>query len=63
MKKYAYKLKLNGLSTPQGTICVKLPGQNKIAIHGYKPGWLKDIWGKWPGDESVDELLAVLKNK
>jgi hypothetical protein len=22
--------------------------------------WLKDIWGQWPGDESIEELLAVL---
>jgi hypothetical protein len=24
------------------------------------PGWLKEIWGKWPGDETIEELLAVL---
>jgi hypothetical protein len=24
------------------------------------PGWLKDIWGKWPGDETIEELLAAL---
>jgi len=24
------------------------------------PGWLKEIWGKWPGDESIEELLAAL---
>lgn len=23
--------------------------------------WLQDIWGKWPGDESIEELLAALK--
>ncbi|MGB7946408.1 MAG: hypothetical protein WCH75_01885 [Candidatus Binatia bacterium] len=23
-------------------------------------GWLKDVWGKWPGDEPIDELLAAL---
>jgi hypothetical protein len=23
-------------------------------------GWLKDIWGKWPGDEPIEELLAAL---
>ena len=26
------------------------------------PGWLKEIWGKWPGDESIEELLAALKD-
>jgi hypothetical protein len=25
------------------------------------PGWLKEIWGKWPGDESIQELLAASK--
>ena len=25
-------------------------------------GWLKDVWGKWPGDESIEELLAALKD-
>ena len=25
------------------------------------PGWLKEIWGKWPGHESIEELLAALK--
>jgi hypothetical protein len=24
-------------------------------------GWLRDVWGKWPGDESIEELLAGLK--
>jgi hypothetical protein len=25
------------------------------------PGWLKEIWGKWPGDETIEELLAALE--
>jgi hypothetical protein len=25
------------------------------------PGWLKEIWGKWPGDETIKELLGALK--
>ena len=29
----------------------------KIVVH---PGWLKEIWGKWPGDESIEDLLAAL---
>ena len=29
----------------------------KIAVN---PDWLKDVWGKWPGDESIEELLAAL---
>jgi hypothetical protein len=25
--------------------------------------WLKDIWGKWPGDESIDDLIKELENR
>jgi hypothetical protein len=25
------------------------------------PGWRKEVWGKWPGDETIEELLAALK--
>jgi hypothetical protein len=32
----------------------------KVAIN---PGWLKEVWGKWPGDESVEELLAALDDQ
>ena len=24
------------------------------------PGWLKEVWNKWPGDETIEELLAGL---
>jgi hypothetical protein len=24
------------------------------------PGWLKEVWNKWPGDETIEELLAAL---
>lgn len=24
------------------------------------PGRLKEVWGKWPGNESIEELLAAL---
>ena len=30
----------------------------KIAVN---PGWLRNVWGNWPGDESIEELLAALK--
>jgi hypothetical protein len=26
-----------------------------------RQGWLKEVWDKWPGDESIEELLAALK--
>jgi len=29
----------------------------KIAL---SPGWLKEVWNKWPGDETIQELLAAL---
>lgn len=32
----------------------------KIAIN---PGWLKEVWDKWPGDESIEELLAALDDQ
>lgn len=25
-------------------------------------GWLKEVWGKWPGDEPIEELLAALNS-
>jgi hypothetical protein len=25
-------------------------------------GWLKEVWGQWPGDEPIEDLLAALKN-
>jgi hypothetical protein len=31
----------------------------KIALN---PGWLKEVWGKWPGDETIEELLAAVDN-
>lgn len=27
-----------------------------------RQGWLKEVWGKWPGDEPIDDLLAALNN-
>jgi hypothetical protein len=26
------------------------------------PGWLKEVWGKWLGDESIEELLLTLED-
>jgi hypothetical protein len=26
-----------------------------------RQGWLKEVWGKWPGDEPIEDLLAALK--
>jgi len=27
-----------------------------------KPGWLKQVWDQWPGDESIQELLLALED-
>jgi hypothetical protein len=27
-----------------------------------RPGWLKEVWGKWPGDESIENLFEALKD-
>ena len=27
------------------------------------PGWLNEVWDKWPGDESIEELLATLRTQ
>ena len=31
----------------------------KIAVN---PDWLKEVSGKWPGDESIEELLVAFDN-
>lgn len=33
--------------------------RERAAMH---EGWLKDIWGKWPGDEPIEDLLAALND-
>jgi hypothetical protein len=32
----------------------------KIAVN---PGWLKEVCSKWPGNESIEGLLAALKER
>jgi hypothetical protein len=32
----------------------------EAAVVSVNPGWLKEVWNKWPGDESIEELLALL---
>jgi hypothetical protein len=27
-----------------------------------KAAWLKEVFGKWPGDEPIQELLAMFEN-
>ena len=37
-----------------------LPQRFAADLASVNPGWLKQVWGKWPGDESIEELLALL---
>ena len=32
----------------------------EASVVSVNPGWLKQVWGKWPGDETIEELLALL---
>ena len=34
-----------------------------VAQASGKKDWLSDIWNKWPGDESVEELQAGAKGE
>jgi hypothetical protein len=34
---------------------------NEARETAVQAGWLKEIWGKWPGDEPIESLLAALK--
>ncbi|MBI5685848.1 MAG: hypothetical protein HZC54_12315 [Verrucomicrobia bacterium] len=33
----------------------------EVAQTGHHKDWVKEVWGKWPGDEDIEELLADLK--
>jgi hypothetical protein len=44
-----------------------LPDKPAISLEDFEAGvvsvnhgWLKEVWNKWPGDESIEELLALL---
>jgi len=32
----------------------------EAGVVSVNPDWLNEIWNKWPGDESIEELLALL---
>jgi hypothetical protein len=34
---------------------------NEARETAVQAGWLKEVWGKWPGDEPIESLLAALK--
>ena len=34
---------------------------DQVQTDAASSAWLQEIWGKWPGDESIEELLAALK--
>jgi hypothetical protein len=33
----------------------------KTSVQAHKKDWLTEIWGKWPGDEPIEQLLDELK--
>jgi len=35
----------------------------QIRIEATRRNWLNDIRGKWPGDESIDDLIKELENR
>jgi hypothetical protein len=35
----------------------------QIQTEATRHDWLKDIWGKWPGDESVEEIMEEIENR
>jgi len=39
------------------------PGERDPEEFTPQQGWLKEVWGKWPGDEPIEELLAALNNE
>ena len=32
----------------------------EAGVVSVNPRWLKEVWNKWPGGESIEELLALL---
>ena len=62
--------KIQGLKTPAGTIplqTLKELSDNSFEVEKVKAQFrikspLKEVWGKWPGEESIGELLAALND-
>lgn len=34
-----------------------------IATASAHPEWLRELWGQWPGEETIGELLEVLRQR
>ena len=32
----------------------------EAGVVSVNPGWLKEVWNKWPGHETIEEVLARL---
>jgi hypothetical protein len=45
--------------TPSGKPAFSLE-DFEAGVVSLNPRWLKDVWNKWPGDETIEELLAAL---
>jgi hypothetical protein len=45
----------------QGDNAAFSPEDFESGLVSVDPGWLKkEVWNKWPGDETIEELLAAL---
>jgi len=55
---------INGFCPIDGTECRRCYGCAVMDKQAPWPNnWLKEITGKWPGDETIEELLAALNDK
>jgi hypothetical protein len=35
----------------------------QLQAEASRRGWLKDIWGKWPGDESIEDIMKEIESR
>jgi hypothetical protein len=59
------KLIDKGEETFKATPNVKTEAEftQQIAVESTRRNWLNDVRGKWPGDETIDELMKELESR
>ena len=55
-KSLSYQPRLKGHLSANGSLSTLA----ELKRGKVKKGWLKKVWGKWPGDEPIADLLAAL---
>lgn len=61
MKAIDYEIQIKELNCQSDSIPIDNPEElEKYFAEINSDAVLKKIWGSWPGDESIDELLAAL---